>query len=324
MEITGKVGSSLQTSFDINQSLREAQSQELLDRSSYEVRSGDGIVPPKAVASIRRGVTHELDHGVGPRPTQLSPLARRFIDLGLGSYPESADFIADNQSILQESEIDALIAEASIAEKAGQSTRAQTCIHQALLLRECEKVGASNVSSFFRKLTAKDGRAKEAFVKDVKKVYVAIQEQVKGTTQQSPGTTSGNTQSQTPVGRGKDGGLRYPDARGNILRPASSRHEPTRRDPDRHRSVSDPVGMTERTAALSIGEETQTTTTAVAGRGKGATPLHRSVTSDSNRSLPTVAEDQKLGTSGPGGNGASPKKLDERKYHLFIMPCSSR
>ena len=77
--------------------------------------------------------------------------------------------------------------------------------------------------------------------------------------------------------------------------------------------MSDPVEMIERTAALSIGEETQTTTTAAAGRGKGAAPLHRSVTSDSNRPLPTVVEDQKLGTSGPGGHDQSNKKPDERK-----------
>ena len=59
--------------------------------------------------------------------------------------------------------MDALIAEASIAEKAGESTKAQTCIYHALLLRECLKF-PDDIGSFFSKLTAKDGRARDAFV----------------------------------------------------------------------------------------------------------------------------------------------------------------
>ena len=171
----------------------------------------------------------------------------------------------DNPSILAKTEIDALITEALVAEKSGESTWSQTCIHQALLLRECEKVGTKNIGSFFRDLTAKDGRTKDAFVTDVKKVYVTIQQQAARASQQSQGPKPESqgrkmpvvsqaterpvlqnpydrpmetTQSQTPVIFDRDGRAFYADNQGNMLRPASSRHSS-----ERHRTVSNPVEM---------------------------------------------------------------------------------
>jgi hypothetical protein len=117
------------------------------------------------------------ERSIPSQPSQLSALARSFVDLGLGNYIDSSQFIADNPSILAKGEIDALVAEALVAEKAGQPTRAQTYIHQAMLLRQCKEVGPNKISSFFRDLTARDGRTKDSFVKDVIKVYSSIKQQ---------------------------------------------------------------------------------------------------------------------------------------------------
>jgi hypothetical protein len=232
------------------------------------------------------------------------------------------------------------MAEASIAEKAGQSTRAQTCIYQAHLLRECIK--SDDIGSFFGRLTAKDRRARDAFVKDVMKVYSTIQEQVGRTTQRNPGSTSESygrkapvlsqagertnpqnvsvndqiplvtTQPQTPVARDLDRRLLYTDQHGNSPRPASRRH-----DSDHHRSFSDSVEMTEGMAAVSIREGTQRGNNAVSGRGNapGRTgSVHHSATCDPTKGRPTLHEYRQLGPNRPGGNERSAEKLDERKF----------
>jgi hypothetical protein len=116
---------------------------------------------------------------------QLSPLALSLISLGPYKYEESWHFISGNPSIVVKSEIDALMAEASAADQAGRSIRALTCIHQALLLNECEEVGPSNVCAFFGKLVqgmaVGDGRVME-FIGNVCKVYPSIREQSTGVT----------------------------------------------------------------------------------------------------------------------------------------------
>ena len=227
-----------------------------------------GVITQPALVGI--GSVRLSQRAAPARSSQLSSLAHSFASLGLGSNSASAHFISKNPGILAKSEMDALIAEASIAEKAGESMKAQTCIYQALLLRECLKF-PDHIGSFFSKLTAKDGRARDAFVEDVKKVYAEIREQIERTTQRNPGNTSefydrkgpvisqsaertnlrdvsvddqiplATTQSQTPAARGPDGRLFYADQQSNLLRPASRRH-----DSDHHRSFRGPVEMTER------------------------------------------------------------------------------
>ena len=351
--------------------LREDESEELAPRPNYEVRSlsknattgrhgpaferGYGKAP--SLATRRSGadsgvITQSallgidsagLSHRALPaQSSQLSPLSHSFAGLGLGRESESAHFISENPGILAKSEIDALMAEASIAEKAGQPARAQTCIYQALLLRECIKLSPDDIGSFFDDLTAKDRRAKDALVRDVMKVHTKIQEQVGRTTQRDPGSTSEfygrkapvlsqaaertnprnvsvndqiqlvTTQPQTPVAHDLDRRLLYTDQPGNLLRPASRRH-----DSDHHRSFSDPVEMTEGMAAVSIREGTQRGNNAVSGRGNApgrAGSIHRSATYDPTKGRPTSHEHRQLGSNRPGGNERSAEKLDERKF----------
>ena len=251
---------------------------------------------------------------------QLSPLARAFVGLGLGNYLASSDFISDNPGILAKNEIDALIAEALVAEISGDSTRSQTCIHQALLLRECEKVGTKNIGSFFRDITAKNGKTKDAFVTDVKKVYVTIQQQAARAPQQSQAPKSESqgrkmplisqaterpllqnpyerpmetTQSQTPVIFDRDGRAFYADNQGNVLRPASTRH-----GSDRHRTVSNAAESSGRTAALrpanarhaSDSHRTVSNPVETSGRTAALRPVNARHGSDSHRSVSNAVE----------------------------------
>jgi hypothetical protein len=274
----------------------------------------------------------------------LSPLARNLVSLGLGNYLESSRFIWDNPAILAKSEIDALIAEASAAEKAGQSTRAQICIHQALLLRKCKEVGSNNIDSFFRDLTAKDGRTKDAFVNDVKKVYNSIQQQAARAALQNQGRTAEpqgrkapvvlqtiertlsqnsytdsqeieeTTQSQTPVARGRDGRLYYTDGQGNLLHPASGRH-----DSERHRSQSDPIEPGGNMAAASREDRSQSGANAVSSRADNrhapvrAGSFHHTATPGPPEPLPTLHENGRLDYTRIGGTEGSVEKLDHRE-----------
>jgi hypothetical protein len=199
----------------------------------------------------------------------LSMLARRFVALGLGHYSESLRFISDHPTIVAQSEIDALVAEALIAEQAGQSSMAQTCIHQAMLLREYQKLGQREAVDFIRKLEARDNKARETFVGEVKRVYSSIQEKATKSLQEEravasetysrkvptsyqatdntyPPDPSAYTQSQprtmqaqTQVTRDRDARPVYRDDQGRIIRPAASRN-----DPDRRRSVVNPAQTT--------------------------------------------------------------------------------
>jgi hypothetical protein len=115
----------------------------------------------------------------------------------------------------------------------------------------------------------------------------------------------GTTQSQTPVARGPNERSFYANQRGNLLRPASRRH-----DPDRHRSFRGPVETTER-------EGTQGGNKAVSGRGSApgrAGSIHRPAPSDPTWGLPTLHDHRQSGSNRPEGNERSAKKLDERKF----------
>jgi hypothetical protein len=219
--------------------------------------------------SIIQGISGHHEPGIRAQmlPSQssrLSTLARRFVELGPDRYSESARFISKNPKLIARSEIDALVVEASIAERAGRSTMARTCIHQALLLRECQNLTPRDFDEFIRKLE-RDSKAKDVFARDVGTVYSTIQE--KATTSLPHGQTTASAahgqkkpiisqatdytdpqghsiytrslpeppKAQTQVFRDRDDRSYHTDDQGRVLRPASSHH-----DPDRHRSIINP------------------------------------------------------------------------------------
>lgn len=287
--------------------------------------------------SVSQAPSRERDSRDLPeRPIQaqssrLSALARSFAGIRLGNYLECSYFIAANPNILARGEIDALIAEASVAEQARESAKAQTYIHQALLLRKCNEVGLENVNSFFRDLQGKDSRTKESFVTDVKKVYNTIQQRVGRISEQREGpnpesqgrkpaviqqqierTVSHNSHTSTqdseenpqyrkPVALGPGGKQYYMDTNGKLLHPASSRP-----DSERHRSQSDPTG---------ISGSIQPTPSETSGRGRlGAGRTRHSAVSDPAVPLPTLPEHYRYESTRIGGTAGSVETLDDREY----------
>jgi hypothetical protein len=308
--------------------------------------SGTRVADARVASKLASKPTDSVDRPERTLPaplSQLSPLARDLVDIGLGNYRESMDFISDNPSILAQNEIDALIAEALTAEKASQSTRSQTCVHQALLLKECIEAGRDNIGPFFRNLAARDSKTKESFVKDVKKVYISIQDRAARVPPQNQEPTSGPqarrlplvsqpanesvsqnpsahtqgpkepTQRQTPVTRGSDGQLYYTDAAGNLLRPASSQ----RHDRERHRSQSDPTESAGKMAMLSMEERLQNATDTADRRGDQGRSLGRIVSSPPG-SLPSVPEDRMTENRRIVGTSGTEEKLDHRELLLDL------
>ena len=224
---------------------------------------------------------------VGPLPaplSQLSPLTRDFVSIGLGKYLESKDFISDNPSILAQKEIDALIAEASAAEKAGQPSRSQTCIHQALLLRKCAEVGLDNFGPLFRNLTARDSKTRENFLKDVKKVHLSIQ----GRAVRAP------PQNQEP--------------------PSGSQGHT---DP-RFWSQSGPTAPAGKMAMSSIDERSQNVPNAVDHYRDESYPLSR-IVSGPAEPLPTLHEGRMVETRRIVGTSGNEERLDHREFCWTLM-----
>jgi hypothetical protein len=240
--------------------------------------------------------------------SQLSPLAHDFVSIGLGNYLESFDFISKNSGIVAQSHIDALVSEALAATKAGQSTRSQTCIHQALLLRHCKAVGPNNISTFFRNLIAGDVKTKENLLNNVKKVYGTIQEK------------AAKAPYQTLVVRGPGRRTYYTNPEGNLLQPASSRHH----EPGRYGSPSDPIESDSKTTGVDAKEGRRSATKVEVGGGNDKhTPSQASIFHHTAEPLPTLPENRRLETTKVSGTGGSVEMLDHREYLPVTSQTSS-
>ena len=287
---------------------------------------------------------YPLERSVLAPSSQLSSLARSFASLGF-NYTDSSHFISENPTILKKSEIDALITEALIAERAGQSGRSQIYVHQALLLRTCAELDSKNINSFFQALSAEDSSAKESFIKDVKRVYSAIQRKAEKASPQNQGLGSeAPTQklpmvlspidstipqnsyssaqvsqelahSQTPAARGRNGRLSHTDAEDNLLPPASIRP-----DPDPHLPKADPIAPGRKTWALSSQGLSRDAANLMGDRGGNgpATTVtgsfNRPTVSTPPRSLPTLHEGLQLKTTSITGGSGMVERLDHREY----------
>lgn len=236
------------------------------------------------------------------------------------------------------------MAEALAVEKAGQQIRSQTCVHQALLLRRCAEVGPDNFGPFFRNLTARDSKTRESFLKDVKKVYLAIQERAARAPLQNQEPTSESqgqrlpliprlanesvsqnpstygqgpkepTQRQTPVAQGPGGRLSYTDPEGNLPHPASSH----RHDRERPRPQSDLTESAGKMAMLSIDERFQNTPNAVDHYRDESYPLSRIVSGPAGP-LPTLYEGRMVETKRIVGTSGNEERLDRREFCWTLM-----
>lgn len=284
-------------------------------RGSFAHRRRDSNVDsrePAVIQDISRHHEPSINPQIVPgQSSRLTSLARRFVDLGLGRYSEYARFISEHPTIVAQSEIDALVTEALIAEKAGESGMAQKCIHQAMLLQECKNLGQRETMDFIRKLGVRGDKAIVTFVEEVKRAYSSIQEKATrglqqdralpsdpyrgkvpisyqatdNTNPQDPSAYSPSQprtmQAQTQVSRDRDVRPVYSANQGRIVQPATSRN-----DRDVRRVYRDDQG---RTVQPATGRSDPDRRRSVIGPAQTTTQQYRGAKEDSyGRTKPTL------------------------------------
>lgn len=103
---------------------------------------------------------------------KLSPSAKAFSEIK--SYPASLEFISKHPDIVAPDVSDGILYEAFGAQLDGKETYAKQCVHQALLLQYCNKLGKDGVALFFQRITNSNHQAKQVFMADVEKTYAHI------------------------------------------------------------------------------------------------------------------------------------------------------
>ncbi|EJU03366.1 hypothetical protein DACRYDRAFT_50428 [Dacryopinax primogenitus] len=108
----------------------------------------------------------------------LSPALLKFSRIGVGKYDESYHFLQENNSVLAAGALDALFGAAYLAEMRNDTKYAKSCVHQALLLQYCEKLGKDGIAVFFRRMASGHQNAQAVFMKDVNDTYGLMKQRV--------------------------------------------------------------------------------------------------------------------------------------------------
>ena len=85
----------------------------------------------------------------------LSDLAERFVLIPAGNFPECGDFLDRHPSILGH-DCNLFLTEAIEAQKAGNTSRARSCVQRSIILRKCRNMRATQLNTFIAQLFAKD------------------------------------------------------------------------------------------------------------------------------------------------------------------------
>lgn len=81
----------------------------------------------------------------------MSPAAKRFSQLQPGNWEAAFKALSVEPTLLQESVNDAILMEAFEAGIRGDLKYAEACVHQALVLQYCRKLGRDGVTLFFKR-----------------------------------------------------------------------------------------------------------------------------------------------------------------------------
>ncbi|KZT53950.1 hypothetical protein CALCODRAFT_439378 [Calocera cornea HHB12733] len=111
----------------------------------------------------------------------LTPDLLQFSRIGVGKYAESYQFLQKNKSVLGPGALDALFMAGYQAQLKKDSKYALACIHQALLLQYCEKLGKDGIALFFQRMSSGNQKAQAVFMKDVNDTYTLMKQRVEAT-----------------------------------------------------------------------------------------------------------------------------------------------
>ncbi|KAJ7025338.1 hypothetical protein C8F04DRAFT_136573 [Mycena alexandri] len=117
----------------------------------------------------------ELDDDI----TNLTPSLEAFSKIPLKAFEQSFRFIQQHRDVVVPGASDSLLGAAFKAQYDDKPKYAKQCVHQSLLLQYGDKLGASGLGIFFKKMIGGDKRALTVFADDVEKTYAHLAERVK-------------------------------------------------------------------------------------------------------------------------------------------------
>ncbi|KAG9009534.1 hsp90 co-chaperone Cdc37 [Tulasnella sp. JGI-2019a] len=111
------------------------------------------------------------------RIPDLTPTLLEFSQIPLGQFEQSFRFIQSHaRQVMAPGTYDQLVIAGFRAAVKGKKKYAKQCVHQALLVQYCEKLGKDGVQLFFKRMTGGDPRAKLTFTKDLEDTYKMLLE----------------------------------------------------------------------------------------------------------------------------------------------------
>ncbi|KAG8871476.1 hsp90 co-chaperone Cdc37 [Tulasnella sp. 331] len=143
------------------------------------------VLNPKASAAAPVPTTNEAvdveeadDEDDDPeRIPDLTPTLLEFSHIPLGQFEQSFTFIQGHaRQVIATGTYDQLVIAGFRAAIKGNKKYAKQCVHQALLIQYCEKLGKDGVRLFFKRMTGGDPRAQMAFTKDLEDTYKMLLE----------------------------------------------------------------------------------------------------------------------------------------------------
>ncbi|KZS90413.1 Hsp90 co-chaperone CDC37 [Sistotremastrum niveocremeum HHB9708] len=109
---------------------------------------------------------------------ELTPELAGFAKIPIRQYQQSYEYLQKHNAIVAPGAYDALFVEAWSAQSRGETKYAKQCIHQALLLQYCEKLGVNGIGPFFKKMIERIQPAEQGFLKDVQDTYAHVVKRV--------------------------------------------------------------------------------------------------------------------------------------------------
>ncbi|KAL2358889.1 Hsp90 co-chaperone Cdc37 [Cryomyces antarcticus] len=103
-----------------------------------------------------------------------SVLGKAFAKIKVGDYRASLQYIFEHPTVIAQRETDGLLIEALHSQMAGRDDYARQCVHQALLIQYCQKLGRDGVGLFFKRVTTPGHQAHTLFLDDFRTTYARI------------------------------------------------------------------------------------------------------------------------------------------------------
>lgn len=103
----------------------------------------------------------------------LSPAGRQFIDTPIDKWEKLFACISNHPELLSPKIVDSILMEAFNAAGKDDSSRVMRCVHQALILQYCAKLGSDGVNLFFKRMNS-NSQGRKVFLDDVQGTFERI------------------------------------------------------------------------------------------------------------------------------------------------------